>query len=81
LLAEHGRHNELAAGRDRYTALTAAAGVACHAQDVAAGGERAREAHETWRQVHDYCVDHVYGLLDVVVRLRGEDVLPQVWTT
>ncbi len=79
LLAEHGRHYDLAAGWDRYTALTAAAAVACHAQDVAAARERVREAHKTWRQVHDYCVDHVYGLLDVAVRLRGENALAQVW--
>jgi hypothetical protein len=79
LLAEHGRHYDLAAGWDRYTALAAAAAVACHAQDVAAARERVREAHETWRQVHDYCVDHVCGRFDVVVRLRGEDALPQVW--
>jgi hypothetical protein len=79
LLAEHGRHYDVAAGWDRYTALTAAAAVACHVQDVAAARARVREAHETWRQVHDYCVDHVYGPLDVVVRLRVEDALPQVW--
>jgi len=35
LLAEHGRHYYVAAGWDRYTALTAAAAVACHVQDVA----------------------------------------------
>jgi hypothetical protein len=79
LVAEHGRHYDLAAGWDRYTALTAAAVAACQSRDLAAARERVREAHETWRQVHDYCVDHVYGLLDVVVRLRGEDALPHVW--
>ena len=79
LRAEHGRTCDLAAEWDRYVALTSAGAQAATAQDSGVARARVEEARETWRQVHDYCVDEVYGLLDAVVRLRGEDALPGVW--
>jgi hypothetical protein len=79
LAAEHGRARDLPAEWDQYVALTRAAVAACHAQDSAAARDCVEQARETWRLVHDYCVDEVYGLLDVVVRLCGEDALPGVW--
>jgi len=79
LRAEHGRLYDLPAEWDRYVALTGDAAAACRAGDIPAARARTGEAHETWRLVHDYCVDEIYGLLDAVVRLRGEDALPGVW--
>ena len=32
-----------------------------------------------WQHVHDLAVDRLYGLLDVAVRLAGEDRLREVW--
>lgn len=79
LRAQHGRAYDLPAEWDRYVALTEAAVAACRARDAVASRARADEAREAWRQVHDYCVDEIYALLDAVVRLRGEDALPGVW--
>lgn len=79
LLAEHGRPYDLAAEWDRFVALTSAAAAACGSPDLTAARAGVQQAHEVWRQVHDYCVDEVYALLDAVVRLCGEDALPGVW--
>lgn len=32
-----------------------------------------------WQRVHDGAVDHLYGLLDISVRLLGESVLVDIW--
>jgi hypothetical protein len=79
LREQHGRSYDLPAEWDHYVALTSAAVAAARARDAVAARARADEAREAWRQVHDYCVDEVYALLDAVVRLRGEDALPGVW--
>lgn len=79
LLAEHGKHYDLAVEWDRYRRLVDDAVTACSAGDPGQAASLVERAQETWRLVHDYCVDEVYGLLDGVVRLRGEDALPQVW--
>ena len=36
-------------------------------------------ARDTWLAPHDRAVDLIYGLLDLAVRLLGEDCLPVVW--
>lgn len=52
----------------------------------ACGAERAEEAStrletmwDTWRQLHDRDVDHIYGLMDAIVRRHGEATLAQMW--
>jgi hypothetical protein len=66
------------AGWQEYERLTAQAAEACTvgAPDAGAAVERTR-AH--WQHVHDGAVDRLYGLLDVAVRLHGEDCLRAVW--
>lgn len=66
------------AGWQEYVRLTgeAARGCAAGAPGAAAAVERTR-AH--WQRVHDGAVDRLYGLLDVAVRLHGEDHLREVW--
>ena len=79
LTAEHGRAYDLTAEWDQFVALTGEAAAAARAQDAAAARALTGHAHEVWRLVHDYCVDEIYGLLDAVVRLCGEDALPGIW--
>ena len=74
LLAEHGRAYDLTAEWDSYVALTGDAAAAARAQDVPAARALTGQAHETWRRVHDYCVDEIYGLLDAVNRFCSERV-------
>ena len=62
----------------RYVALTDDAAEAAGRHDPSTA-ERVIAARDTWRAAHDQAVDLIYGLLDVGVRLLGEDCLPVMW--
>ena len=37
------------------------------------------DAHSSWLTLHDHDVDHIYGLMDDVVRRFGEETMGDVW--
>jgi hypothetical protein len=47
----------------------------CHREEADAALAKLDEAKETWRQVHDRDVDHVYGLMHEVKARLGEDAI------
>jgi hypothetical protein len=62
----------------RFTAAVQTAAAACRRR--AAGAADAIEyARTTWQGIHDRAVDRVAGLIDVAVRLVGEDGLGDLW--
>jgi hypothetical protein len=78
-LVDDGREPDWEASWQRYLELTNEA-VTCAAQQLAETTARAVvAARDHWRDAHDRAVDRVYGLLDVAVRLLGEERLPDVW--
>jgi hypothetical protein len=62
----------------RFTAAIDSAVAACHrgAPDTASAIEHARTV---WQHIHDRAVDRVAGLIDIAVRLVGEDSLGALW--
>lgn len=62
----------------RFTTAVEVAAAACreHAPEAAAAIETARA---TWQGIHDRAVDRVSGLIDIAVRLVGEDSLGELW--
>lgn len=66
------------AGWPEFTAAVAEAAAACrvHGPGAAAKIDRARAV---WQGIHDRAVDRVSGLIDIAVRLVGEDSLGQLW--
>ena len=62
---------------DFVTAVTAAAD-ACRA-DAPGAAEAIETARTVWQGIHDRAVDRVSGLVDIAVRLVGEDSLGQLW--
>lgn len=53
--------------------------LACGAERHDEASTRLESMWETWRQLHDRDVDHVYGLMDAIVRRHGEAELAQMW--
>ena len=51
----------------------------CGAGQAETGSKILQEFKETWRQLHDRDVDHIYGLMDEIVRRYGEDALKTVF--
>src|SRR2546428_4879960 len=51
----------------------------CDAGEREAASRVLQEFKETWRQLHDRDVDHIYGLMDEIVRRYGEDALKNVF--
>ncbi|MEI6372583.1 MAG: hypothetical protein WCP26_02265 [Actinomycetes bacterium] len=62
----------------KYVQLTSRATELCQAQQPTARAA-VLAARDRWMLAHDQAVDHVYGLLDLAVRLHGEECLPTVW--
>ena len=53
--------------------------LACGAQDGAGASTLLAESKETWRQIQDRDVDHLYGLLNEAVVRWGEPVVGEFW--
>jgi hypothetical protein len=53
--------------------------VACGAADRATAVARLADLKETWRQIQDRDVDHLYGLLNEAVVWWGEAVVGEFW--
>ena len=53
--------------------------LACGHQDATAANGRLDDIHKSWVTLHDHDVDHIYGLMDVIVRTWGEEVMQEMW--
>jgi hypothetical protein len=53
--------------------------LTCGRHDAAAARRQAEQLHRTWIVLHDHDVDHIYGLMDHVVRTWGEVTMAEVW--
>ncbi len=53
--------------------------LACGAQDGAGASTLLAQSKETWRQIQDRDVDHLYGLLNEAVVRWGEPVVGEFW--
>jgi hypothetical protein len=62
----------------QFTSAVAGAAAACRRGDAAAA-ESIEHARAIWQAIHDRAVDRVSGLIDVAVRLVGEDRLGALW--
>ena len=67
------------AGWRDYLALSRAAADSCR-RGAPEAASAVLAVRDHWQRVHDGAVDKLYGLLDVVVRLLGEERLGDVWT-
>lgn len=61
-----------------FTAAVEDAAAACRAHTAHASAEIER-ARAVWQGIHDRAVDRVSGLVDIAVRLVGEEALGQLW--
>lgn len=68
----------IAAEWPRYTEAAARAARACRDRDPAAA-EQVEQARLIWQGIHDRAVDRVSGIVDIAVRLVGEDHLGALW--
>jgi hypothetical protein len=62
----------------QFTAAVEAAAAACRKGDAGAA-DAIEHARAVWQAVHDRAVDRVSGLIDIAVRLVGEDRLGALW--
>ncbi len=62
----------------QFTAAAATAAAACRQRDAGAA-EAVEHARAVWQAIHDRAVDRVSGLIDVAVRLVGEEHLGALW--
>jgi hypothetical protein len=53
--------------------------LTCGRRDATAAQQQAEHLHRTWIVLHDHDVDHIYGLMDHVVRSFGEAAMADVW--
>lgn len=53
--------------------------LACGREDAGLARERLADVHKSWLILHDHDVDHIYGLMDVIVRTWGEESLGEMW--
>lgn len=79
LLAEYGQRYDIDPEWVAYLRATEDAAQACERRQAAELGRLVEVARSGWQRVHDFYVDMIYGLLDCVVRLCGEDRLGEVW--
>jgi len=77
-LVSGGVEPDFEGGWAAYVAATQEALALCEARDAAAAAAVVA-ARDAWMAPHDTAVDHIYGLLDLGVRLLGEECLPAVW--
>ena len=68
------------AGWRTYAALSRSAADSCRRGAATAVAE-VRAVRDHWQRVHDGAVDRLYGLLDVAIRLTGEERLGEIWDT
>jgi hypothetical protein len=62
----------------QFTAAVAAAAAACRRREAGAP-DAVEHARAVWQAMHDRAVDRVSGLIDVAVRLVGEEHLGALW--
>jgi hypothetical protein len=55
--------------------------LTCGRRDADGARRQAEHIHRTWLVLHDHDVDHIYGLMDHVVRTWGEASMAEVWET
>jgi hypothetical protein len=53
--------------------------MACGREDAAGASEALSDLHRSWLTLHDHDVDHIYGLMDVIVRTWGEEAIRDMW--
>lgn len=70
--------DDLEPGWQGYLALTEQAVAACHAGDADASS-LVEQTRAQWQRVHDGAVDYMYGVIDIAVRVVGEDRLGDLW--
>jgi hypothetical protein len=51
----------------------------CGREDPGAARASLGRVHAHWLTLHDHDVDHIYGLMDAIVRRWGEEEMRQVW--
>ena len=51
----------------------------CGREDSDGAREQLADIHRSWVTLHDHDVDHIYGLMDVIVRRWGEEALRDMW--
>ena len=51
----------------------------CGGKDASAALGQLERIHESWVTLHDHDVDHIYGLMDAIVRKWGEETMRDVW--
>jgi hypothetical protein len=61
-----------------FTSAVEEAARACRNADPSAAAA-ITTAHAVWQRIHDHAVDRVSGLIDLAVRLVGEDQLGALW--
>jgi hypothetical protein len=70
---------DLGSGWGAYLAALQRFDAACGREDRAAALEALEHGRRAWRETHDRACDRVYGLLDVCVRLLGEERIGDMW--
>ena len=70
--------DEFESGWQTYCALTNEGAVAIQA-GASDAAEKVEAARASWQRTHDDAVDVLYGVLDIAVRLQGEDCLREIW--
>jgi hypothetical protein len=60
---------------DRIRAFT----LACGREDAHETRAILADIHRRWVTLHDHDVDHIYGLMDAIVRRFGEETMRDVW--
>jgi len=68
----------LSAGWQEYLAATAAAVDACRRGDPQAAA-LIEATRAIWQRTHDGAMDHMYGVIDIAVRVVGESRLGDLW--
>jgi hypothetical protein len=53
--------------------------LACGREDVDEARAILGDVHRRWVTLHDHDVDHIYGLMDAIVRRFGEQAIHDVW--
>jgi hypothetical protein len=53
--------------------------MTCGREDAEAAREQMARIRDSWQVLHDHDVDHMYGLLDAIVRRWGETAMVDVW--
>jgi hypothetical protein len=78
-VVDGGREPRWEAAWQRYVDLTEEAVACARRREPEETAAAVLAARDHWRDNHDRAVDRVYGLLDVGVRLLGEECLPRLW--